>query len=137
MHECELCNIISEEYRLIRKTEHSFAIICEQPIKAGHIMVVPKKHVTQNSYSELTPEEAHDFLSLVQEMQHLLSRKYTEDIMQFKNSNNHSSQQHFHVHLVPSKGNFRKLLGTYEDIATHPDRSKEFYSNMKSYLTDK
>lgn len=136
MVDCELCTIITEEFRLIRKTKHSFAIICEQPIKAGHIMILPKRHVTQDRYSELTPEESQDFLALVEDMQHLVTSKYNEDVMLFKNSNSHSTQSHFHVHLVPSKGNMRKLISALEDIPTHPERAREYYTTMKKFLID-
>lgn len=132
---CELCTIINETYRLIAVTEHSFAIICEQAVKEGHIMVLPKRHVTQNSFGELSPTEAKDFLSLLETMQLTLSSVYEDDILIFKNSNSHSSQPHFHMHLVPSKGNMRRLVSNFENIPTHPIRPKNFFKQVKQTLT--
>lgn len=136
MEDCELCHIINEDYRLIRESEHAFAVICAWPIKDGHIIILPKRHVTQNNFSALSPEEAHDFLTLVEQMQHLLTDKYDEDVILFKNSNSHSSQPHFHMHLMPSKGNMRKLIASYENIPTHPERERGYYTIMKELLTE-
>lgn len=134
MTDCSLCHIVTEEYRCIKITDHTIAVICKDPIKNGHIMVLPKRHVTQNNYSALSTEEAHDLLTLIEDIQHLLTEKYDEDIMIFKNSNGHSSQPHFHMHLIPCKGNTRKMIAVYEDIPTHGTYTEVEYKAMKDYL---
>ncbi len=83
---CPLCNAINDDYRIIKKTKHSFAIICKAPIKEGHVLVLSKRHVTQNHFSELSPEEMYDFFFLVEELQNALPSKDDEDYILFKNS---------------------------------------------------
>ncbi|MGK0209642.1 MAG: diadenosine tetraphosphate (Ap4A) HIT family hydrolase [Patescibacteria group bacterium] len=134
MENCPLCTAIKEEYRVIKKTKFSYAIINKWPIKKGHIMVLPKRHVTQNKFSNLTPEEAKDFISLLEEMQERLNSKYEDDILIIKNSKSHSSQPHLHFHVVPSQYAMRELIGKTENIPISQDWSKEEYMQVRDYI---
>jgi len=42
---CNLCKALKEKFRLIKKTKYSFAVICKWPIKLGHVIVLPKRHI--------------------------------------------------------------------------------------------
>ena len=46
--------------------------IHESPLKFGHLMVMPKRHVTQTTMNELTPDESHDLFYLLNEIQEVV-----------------------------------------------------------------
>lgn len=124
---CELCDAVKE-------TKHSFCTICKWPIKNGHIIIMPKRHVTQDSITKLNEKELKDFNNLIQEMENLMNEKFSEDIITFKNSGKHSTQVHLHYHLLPSKGGLRDLISTYENISKRDEIPKEKYKEMKNFL---
>ena len=132
--ECSLCQAVNEKYRLIKETQYSYAVICKWPLKNGHIIVMPKKHVTQLEIDLLPDEELRDFMKLVQEMENLLNEKFEENCITFKNSGKHSTQAHLHYHLLPSKGALRDLFSEYEQIPKREEISKEEYEKMKNFI---
>lgn len=131
---CQLCDAINEDYRIIKKTKYSFVVICKWPLKEGHILIMPKRHVTQNNFSQLSPEEVYDLFVLVEEMQFSMNEFSSEEVILFKNSGKHSSEIHFHFHLLPSKGPLRGLFSKYENIPYKVDISKEDYSLMQKKI---
>jgi diadenosine tetraphosphate (Ap4A) HIT family hydrolase len=132
--ECVLCDSLNEKYRIIKETEYSFAVICKWPLKLGHVIVLPKKHVTQTQMNNLTNKELKDYISLIQEIEDKLNSKFEEPTITFKNSKKHSTQEHLHYHLLPSKGALRDLFSNYENIPKRKEISKEKYIEMKEYL---
>ncbi len=132
---CELCDNI-EDFRIIRETKYSKAVICKRPLKDGHLIVIPKRHITQTSIKGLSDEELRDFNCLIQEMENLLNLKYSEDVITFKNSRKHSTEIHLHYHLLPSKGALRDLFSNFENIPKREDISSEKYKEMKKYLVN-
>lgn len=132
---CELCDNI-ENYRLIKETKFSKVAICKWPLKPGHVIVMPKKHVTQTTMCDLSDEELRDFMSLVQEMEDLLNEEFEENVITFKNSGKHSTEIHLHYHLLPSKGALRDLFSTFESIPKREEITKREYENMKKRLID-
>lgn len=132
---CELCDNI-EDYRLIKETKFSKVAICKWPLKPGHVIVIPKRHVTQTTMCDLSDEELRDFMSLVQEIEDLLNDKFEENVITFKNSGKHSTELHLHYHLLPSKGALRDLFSTFESIPKREEITKREYENMKKHLID-
>ena len=128
---CELCDNL--DFRRLKVTEHSVVTICKWPLKHGHLMVLPKRHCTK--LSELSPEEAKDFLDTVEFTKEKLKELYDEPPLVIQNSGKHSSEIHFHFHVLPSKGPMRRLFSEYEGIPYREDISREEYEEMKQYLT--
>lgn len=133
---CELCDARSEDWRFICETEHSFCVICKWPLKVGHVLVLPKKCISQKNISLLSPDECYDLNCLVQKMEDTLNKLGDEDVITFKNSNSHSTQVHFHFHLLPSKGALRDLFSSYENIAKRSNMSKKDELEMKNLICD-
>jgi diadenosine tetraphosphate (Ap4A) HIT family hydrolase len=130
---CELCDNI-EKYRVIKETKFSKVAICKWPLKTGHIIVLPKRHVSQTNMNELNNEELRDFMNLVQKMEDTMNTKFEDPIITFKNSKKHSTEEHLHYHLLPSKGALRDLFSTFENIAKRVDISQEEYEEMRDKL---
>jgi len=71
------------------------------PVVPGHILVVPKKHVTDFSSQDLAVKEAFGVAS------YWVREKLTGDynLITSKGVNATQSVMHFHIHLVPRKEN--------------------------------
>ena len=131
---CELCNTIHEKYRLIKETKYSFCIICKDPLKLGHIMVMPKRHVTQTTMNELTPDESHDLMCLLNQMQEVVENLWDDSAVIFKNNGKHITQPHLHFHIFPSKWYLRNLVWDFENIPHRKEISQEKYVEMKEII---
>ena len=57
---------------VLKKTEHSFAMLNIYPYNNGHIMVAPKKH--KSSLTQLKADELKDLMLLLNEMTRLLDK---------------------------------------------------------------
>lgn len=131
---CELCDAQFEEYRLIKETKHSFCIICKDPLKLWHLMVLPKRHVTQTTMDQLSPEESNDIMTLLNDIQELVENLSDESAVIFKNNWKHITQAHLHFHIFPSKWYLRNLVGDFENIPHRKEIEKESYIQMKQKI---
>jgi len=134
---CELCNVINEEYRVIKQTKHSFCIICLDPLKLWHLMVLPKRHVTQTNMSDLSAEESKDIMTLLDEIQEVIENLTNESAVILKNNGKHITQTHLHFHIFPSKWYLRNLVGNYENIPERQTISEDKYIEMKNIIQSK
>lgn len=133
--ECELCNAKKENHRLIDENNHAFSIIPIEPLKLGHIMILPKKHVVNPS--DLSKEELKDFFELSDKLKEVVRKLSNQDPIIIINTGKHKSQEHFHMHILPSKGHLRNLIGTYENIKERVLASKEELEKMKETIISK
>jgi diadenosine tetraphosphate (Ap4A) HIT family hydrolase len=134
---CELCNSINDEYRLIKSTKYSFCIICQDPLKLWHVMVLPKRHVTQTNMSDLSAEESKDIIWLLDEMQDVIENLTEDSAVILKNNWVHITQAHLHFHIFPSKWYLRNLVGNYENIQERTSISEKKYIEMKNIIQSK
>jgi diadenosine tetraphosphate (Ap4A) HIT family hydrolase len=134
---CELCEAINDEYRLIKVTKHSYCIICLDPLKTWHVMVLPKRHVTQTNMSDLSPEESKDIIWLLDEMQEVIENLTDESAVILKNNGKHITQPHLHFHIFPSKWYLRNLVGNYENIPERESISDNKYIEMRNLIQSK
>ena len=134
---CDLCNTIHEQHRLIKQTQYSFCIICLDPLKFGHVMVLPKRHVTQTNMSYLTAEESKDLIWLLDEIQDIIETLTEESAIILKNNWKHMTQSHLHFHVLPSKWYLRNLIWNFENIPERVSIRKEQYIEMKKNIQSK
>jgi diadenosine tetraphosphate (Ap4A) HIT family hydrolase len=134
---CELCNSINDKYRVIKSTKYSFCIICKDPLKLWHIMILPKRHVTQTNMSDLTADESKDIIWLLDEMQEVIENLTEDSAVILKNNWVHITQTHLHFHIFPSKWYLRNLVGNYENIPERISISEEKYIEMKNIIQSK
>ncbi len=111
--ECPFCFQMEEE-RTIVKNEHAFAVICAEPLNAGHVLVCPCRHVEH--ISDLTALEAKALFDLVGRMDLALPKLFTDAPIVFINRGKHGTQSHLHIHILPSKGGIRDLFSAFEQI---------------------
>ena len=107
---CALCHAREHEpERIVYRNEFIFVLLNFEPIKDGHLMILPLQHREQ--LSDLSPEEAEAFLKAADTCMHLVKEVYNETPMYVVNGQGFRSQKHLHAHVLPSK---HPLRGLYE-----------------------
>lgn len=134
MDECALCRAFSQDFRIIEKNELAFCIVCKWPLKRGHVMVLPKRHV--EGLDELDEKESKQLLEMIEDMKRTLNDIFEEDCVVFQNSGSHSTQGHLHFHLLPSKGELREFFSALEGIPERPDVSHEEMEKMRDEILE-
>jgi|SRR3989344_941886 len=130
--ECELCNALHQEFRIVCQDELSFCVVVKWPLKPGHVMVLPKRHIA--SKKDLTEKEAKSLFDMIDKVVCAVEKAYKEDAIIHINTGNLRSQQHLHIHIVPSKGDLRQHMALYEGVPERQDISDAEKENMKDYI---
>lgn len=114
---CALCTALVEERdRNIYQDEHVAVILNFEPVKHGHVLILPMRHV--ENLSDLTPDEARAFLSASDRCMRAVTKYSEEAPMYIVNGWNHRSQPHLHAHVLPSKHPLRGLFAAAEGTPT-------------------
>jgi diadenosine tetraphosphate (Ap4A) HIT family hydrolase len=66
-------------------------------------MVMPKRHVMQTNMNDLSLEESHDLMCLLNDIQKIVEDLSNESAIILKNNGKHMTQAHLHFHIFPSK----------------------------------
>src|SRR3989338_5725065 len=110
--ECTLCKSINEEFRVLCSDKYSVCILNKNPLKEGHVMVLPKRHVID--LTELSEKESKSLLDMTEKILIALKKTYWKDPIVEMNTGKWSSQSHLHLHVLPSEGSLRHLISRYE-----------------------
>jgi len=122
---CPLCDLSKQE--VIYQDAYCFSTVISEPLKDGHLMVLPKRHVTSLEY--LNSQESQAILKLLGRLGKIIPGSYADDPIIFMNLGRHSTQPHLHLHILPSKGGLRDLFSEYEKV---PLRKKATFKELKS-----
>ena len=126
---CELCSaFVNEKNRVIVNDEHVFVVPIIEPIKEGHVMIIPIRHA--ENLSDLTPDEAKSFLTAINRVMDAVKAAYGETPMLLVNGWEYRSQPHLHAHVLPSKTNLRGLYAASEGIVGRNRASVEELTAM-------
>ncbi|MCR4285093.1 MAG: HIT domain-containing protein [archaeon] len=126
---CELCLAIDEDYRVIERTDHSFCLIALSPIKAKHLLILPRRHVLD--WKDLSMEESKDLFEMVSRYKDKILKISNEEPTLHMNFERHGTQRHIHCHLLPTKGGFRDLVSAHEGIPRWGVVSKEEMEKLR------
>lgn len=101
--DCPFCTIASEN-RILKETQYFYVIFSNPRIMPGHLLVIPKRHITR--LVEMTEEERKELVDLLVEYEEKILQKLSKgcDISQHYKPyvpNNRTSVKHFHFHLYP------------------------------------
>lgn len=113
--DCVLCDILvaDENSQLLYRDAHVFVVLNIEPVKDGHLMVLPVRHV--KDLADLDQGEAAAFLAACDRAMRILEKMYDgEGPMCMVNGWQHRSQEHLHAHVLPSKSSLRKLYSVTE-----------------------
>ncbi|MBI4895825.1 MAG: HIT family protein [Candidatus Aenigmarchaeota archaeon] len=129
---CGLCDAINQDYRLVKEFRHSICSIIKWPLKLGHVIVIPKRHVI--NFNELTKDEAKNLLDLLGYMSNILQKAFGDNTVIHTNIGLHRSEEHLHIHMLPSKGGIRELVSSLEGVPLREDVSQEKTQEMRDYI---
>ena len=130
--DCALCLAVNEDFRLVKESKHSFCSVIKWPLKLGHVIVIPKRHVV--NFGGLTKDEAKDVLDLVDFMSDILQKAFGNNTVVHTNIGIHRSEEHLHIHLLPSKGGIRDFISQIEGVPRREDISDEKTQEMRDYI---
>ena len=129
---CELCLANKELFRLVDENVEAFSIVISEPLKDGHLLVLPKRHVID--FNELTPQEAKGLLNLIDKMKIVLKKTYQQDPIILINTGKHKTQSHLHFHILPSRVSTRYLFSDSQKVPKREDKSREYLEYVRNKI---
>ena len=104
---CAFCEIDADKSSVLYKSEHFYLTQDKFPVTLGHLLIIPKRHIT--SPSDLSEAEWHDLRVVLEEACSLL-RTGDNKITGFNVGINIGSDAgqtipHLHVHVIPRRPN--------------------------------
>lgn len=118
---CPFCDL--SQHEIIYQDDFCFGVVILEPVKDGHLMVLPKRHV--ETLSDLKPEESKAIADLLDKFKKALMDLYDDDPMILMNTGSHGTQPHIHIHILPSRGGLRDLFAAAENTPFRYKATKE------------
>ncbi|MDD4156686.1 MAG: HIT domain-containing protein [Candidatus Cloacimonetes bacterium] len=126
-------NISDDLSLLVYKTKLSFVIMNLYPYNNGHLMVVPKKHVS--SLSALSIEELTDLSVLVQRTEVIIKKVFNSDGINVGINLGKAAgagiDEHLHIHMVPRWFGDSNFMTTVSNVRVIPQSFEEVVSKLK------
>ncbi len=100
--DCIFCKIINNEIpsKKIYEDEKVIAIMDIEPVVDGHVLIIPKEHVTD--YTEVKPELLQHIYKVADKLTKKLMTKLKSKGLTFVvNYGDSQLVKHFHLHLLP------------------------------------
>lgn len=100
--DCVFCNI--EEFVL--ENHSAVAIFDKYPKEEGHMLIIPKKHIT--TFFAVSEDERNEIFYLIEECKEYLDAQFTPTGYNIVINHGESAGQtidHLHIHLIPRYGN--------------------------------
>jgi diadenosine tetraphosphate (Ap4A) HIT family hydrolase len=116
------------KYQIIDRNQYTFVMLNYLPLKDGHLMVLPNRHVTQ--LSDLKPIESVNILKYLEIAGKVIKKLFSQDPIIIMNTGSHSTQDHLHFHILPSKGGIRELFQSFEKVPYRRKASKQELINI-------
>lgn len=134
-NDCALCTAVHETYRLVHETETTYSMIPLHPIQEGHVLVLPKRHVTMEKLTHQELAEMKDQVCALTEKIMQLHPETPPMIITDNNTKHASIPEHFHYHIIPSEVNIRKLMAGYNHSLTEKkEAERQVLERMTSIL---
>ncbi len=136
-HGCVFCRAFSSrndnEHLVVTRSELSFVIMNKYPYNAGHIMVVPNRHV--GDPVELSDEEQLDMFKLVNLSLQALRRALKPDGfnlgMNLSRTAGAGIDDHIHIHIVPRWNGDTNFMPVIADTKVISEAIEETYEKIK------
>lgn len=98
--ECPFCRL--EDRACVLESELSCVIRDAYPVNVGHLLIIPKRHVS--NFFDLRPNEVADLMSLLWQAKEELANEYHPDGFNVGVNIDAAAGQtipHVHIHLIP------------------------------------
>jgi ATP adenylyltransferase len=123
-----------DEKRLVlHRTEYSFVIMNPYPYNNGHLMVVPKRHLS--NLNDLSSDEMIDLFDTVRNCEAILKERYHPDGLNIGLNLGKAAgagvADHLHVHLVPRWSGDSNFMSTIAEIRVIPEDFNQAYKTLK------
>lgn len=139
--ECFLCIKKTKGYKkrhfVLHESKHSYVILNKYPYIAGHLMVIPKKHVSD--MDGLCEEVLTDFFLLVRHSIQALRKAIKPDALNIGANLGAAAgagaEEHLHFHIVPrwnGDHNFMPVIGNTMAISEYLDAT---YNRLLPYFS--
>lgn len=130
---CILCSALQNERdHILHQDAHVFILVNIEPIKEGHVMILPVRHAEQ--LRDLTPDESSAFLKAIDRAMLAIAEAYEETPMCLVNGWKYRTQPHLHAHVLPSKKNLRGLYAASEDLEERKRGNEQVILRIKEAL---
>jgi diadenosine tetraphosphate (Ap4A) HIT family hydrolase len=121
--DCVLCRVIGEGGAVIWRGERCAAIVNAYPYTAGHLMVVPLRHVGE--LEEVAGEEVGELWATVADAVRALKSAYRPDGLNLGANLGRAGGAgvpgHFHVHLLPRWDGDTNFMTTVAEARVVPE----------------
>jgi ATP adenylyltransferase len=133
---CEALKKNDEESLIIYRSRHSFIIMNKYPYNTGHVMVVPKRHVS--SLEALTGEELLDLSLLtkaaIRGLREALNPHGFNIGINIGRTAGAGIDAHIHVHIVPRWDGDTNFMLVTASTKVIPQDVRETYREIKDYI---
>jgi ATP adenylyltransferase len=135
---CVFCNAYNtendEDKLVIHRSKHSFVIMNLYPYNAGHIMIVPNRHI--NNPTLLEADEQLDLFSLVNRSLDVIKKVMNPEGFNLGMNLNRTAgagiEDHIHIHIVPRWNGDTNFMSTISDTKVISEALEETYKKIKS-----
>jgi ATP adenylyltransferase len=133
---CVFCTPAPE--MLVVEAQRAFVCLNKYPFAAGHLLVVPKKHVSD--LSALGDDEADDFFRLVRasvaRLQRALSPEGVNVGLNLGKAAGAGIAEHLHAHLVPRWSGDTNFMPVLTDIRVIPEYLQDTRKRLLPHFAD-
>lgn len=129
-----------EEYFILKRFKHSFVVMNKYPYNAGHLLVLPLKHI--GNFSEISDETRNEIMEVTQKSTEILKETLNcEGVnigMNLGKAAGAGIPSHLHMHILPrwlGDTNFLPTLTKTKqisfDMGTIYEKLKPTFANLK------
>jgi len=96
------CPFCSKNLKIEKENKLAFAIYDKYPVNEGHLLIIPKRHVS--NYFDTTNEERVSMNKLLDECKEMLDQTFSPDGFNIGINCGETAGQtifHVHMHLIP------------------------------------
>ncbi len=137
---CVFCNAYKakddKKFLVLYRLENSFIIMNKYPYNAGHIMIVPNRHI--NTPLSLNTQEQLDMFNAVNIGLEALKKALKPDGfnlgMNLGRVAGAGIDDHIHIHIVPRWNGDTNFMSTVADVKVISESIEETYEKIKKYL---
>jgi len=122
-----------EKHLILFRSEYSFVIMNMYPYNNGHLMVIPKRHIS--SLLSLNDDERNDLFALVQKTTGIIEEYYHPDGinigMNIGKAAGAGIDEHIHVHIVPRWSGDVNFMTSIGEVRVIPEKFENAYQRLK------
>ncbi len=134
---CFLCRALEEkdkpESLVVYVGENAFVVLNRYPYNPGHLMVVPKKHVSE--LSKLTSDERCELMELVNYSIEVLKKELSPHGFNVGINLGRCAgaglETHVHIHVVPRWAGDTNFMPVLADVKVIPEHIMATYEKLK------